>query len=56
MTVTKCDICKKTIENSELHFTLSYATHFLGGANICESCGEPLKLYMIKNKLKLGRS
>ncbi len=47
MTVTKCDICKKTIKRDA---SISLGVGF-GAYDICLDCGKPLIEFMSKNKL-----
>ena len=49
MIVTKCDICKKEIEDRE-HIVLAGTGSHLSANSFCLDCGKPV-LEFLKNKL-----
>jgi hypothetical protein len=51
MTITKCDICKKSIKKDQLEFSLSVigGHPFFVNHTICMDCGKPIMPFMKKH-------
>ena len=49
MTITKCDICHKTIQNND--YVIAGDKGFLTRFSFCNKCGAPIILFLKKNDL-----
>lgn len=46
MRITKCDICKGTIDKTEGEINISVGGIFSGYFDICESCAKPITEFL----------
>jgi hypothetical protein len=54
MRITKCDICRKTIEKDSRSIYVGLGSIFNNSFEICENCGKPvLKLLKDKKLIKV---
>lgn len=50
MLVTKCDICKKTINDKSGSVNAGYG-HSFSSYSFCSKCGKPVASFLARNKL-----
>ncbi len=50
MTITKCDVCKKTIIRDDRKFLVMTSSPYRS-FEFCQKCGKPIEQFLLKNKL-----